>query len=76
MNGERNHRAPGTQHVEAKPRTAEINGRLWGARAADWANIQEGTVRPVYEAVLERTRVTSGTRYLDIGCPHALALDE
>jgi SAM-dependent methyltransferase len=54
--------------VELRPRTADVNGPLWGARADDWANIQEGTVRPVYEAVLERTRVTSGTHYLDVGC--------
>jgi SAM-dependent methyltransferase len=59
--------------VELKPRTADVNGRLWGARASDWANIQEGTVRPVYEAVLERTRVTSGTRYLDVGCGAGMA---
>jgi SAM-dependent methyltransferase len=59
--------------VELKPRTADVNGRLWGARASDWADIQEGTVRPVYEAVLERTRVTSGTRYLDVGCGAGMA---
>jgi SAM-dependent methyltransferase len=59
--------------VELKPRTADLNGRLWGARASDWANIQEGTARPVYEAVLERTGVTSGTRYLDVGCGAGMA---
>jgi SAM-dependent methyltransferase len=61
------------QQVELKPPTADINGRLWGARASDWAAIQEGTVRPVYEVVLERTRVTSGTRYLDVGCGAGMA---
>lgn len=59
--------------VELKPCTAEVNGRLWGARAKDWADIQEGTVRPVYDAVLERARVTSGTRYLDVGCGAGMA---
>jgi ubiquinone/menaquinone biosynthesis C-methylase UbiE len=59
--------------VEPKPRTADVNGRLWGARVSDWANIQEGTVRPVYQAVLERTRVKSGTRYLDVGCGAGMA---
>lgn len=59
--------------VELKPRTADLNGRLWGARANDWAEIQEGTVRPVYEAVLERTGVRSGTRYLDVGCGAGMA---
>ena len=32
-----------------------------------------GHVRPVYEAVLERTRVTTGTRYLDVGCGAGMA---
>jgi SAM-dependent methyltransferase len=59
--------------VELKPRTGSLNGRLWGARAGDWADIQEGTARPVYEAALERTRVKSGTRYLDIGCGAGMA---
>jgi SAM-dependent methyltransferase len=48
--------------------TSEAHGRLWGARARAWADYQEGTVRPVFEAVLERTRVGPGTRYLDVGC--------
>jgi SAM-dependent methyltransferase len=33
----------------------------------------EGTVRPVFEAVLERTRVGPGTRYLDAGCGSGMA---
>jgi SAM-dependent methyltransferase len=59
--------------VKLKPCTADVNGRLWGARAKDWANVQEGTIRPVYDAVLERARVTSGTRYLDVGCGAGMA---
>jgi hypothetical protein len=54
--------------VQLKPRTSDTNGRLWGARARDWADIQERTVRPVYDAVLDRTGIGSGTRYLDVGC--------
>ena len=54
--------------MELKPQSSPVNGRLWGARARDWANIQEGTVKAVYQAVLERTRVGPHTRYLDIGC--------
>src|SRR5918994_1995239 len=59
--------------VELKPRTAQINGHLWGARANDWVSFQEGHLRPVYEAVLERTRVGPGTRYLDVGCGAGMA---
>jgi SAM-dependent methyltransferase len=54
--------------MELKPQSSPVNGRLWGARARDWAEIQEATVKPVYEAALERTRVGPGTRYLDVGC--------
>lgn len=56
-----------------KRRTSDDHGRLWGARAQDWADYQEATVRPVFEAVLERTRVGSGTRYLDAGCGSGMA---
>src|SRR5260221_13585277 len=60
---------------ELKPRTLEAHGRLWGARARDWADFQEGTVRPVFHAVLERTRVGPGTRYLDAGCGSGVAAE-
>jgi hypothetical protein len=29
---------------DLKPRTSEAHGRLWGVRARDWADFQEGTV--------------------------------
>ncbi|MEI6225695.1 MAG: class I SAM-dependent methyltransferase [Deltaproteobacteria bacterium] len=60
---------------ESKERTSEAHGRLWGARAKDWADFQEGTVRPVFQAVLERTSVGPGTRYLDVGCGSGLATE-
>lgn len=58
---------------DVKPQTSQVNGRLWGARAEDWANIQEKLVRPVYEAVLRRCSVGAGTAYLDIGCGAGMA---
>jgi len=57
---------------EAKP-TAEVNGVLWGTRSADWASLQEGQCRPVYEAVLERLSVGPGTVLLDAGCGAGMA---
>jgi len=57
----------------SKPRTSDVNARLWGARARDWAECQEALLRPVYERVLERIGVSSGTRYLDVGCGAGLA---
>jgi ubiquinone/menaquinone biosynthesis C-methylase UbiE len=59
--------------TEQKPRTADINARLWGARAYDWAEIQEGTCRPVYLAVFERMGVKPGMTYLDAGCGAGMA---
>lgn len=58
---------------ESKARTSKAHGRLWGVRARDWADFQEGTVRPVFEAVLERAGVGPGTRYLDAGCGSGMA---
>ncbi len=48
--------------------TAEKQGTVWGSRARDWAEVQERVAIPLYEAVLHRTRVHSGSRVLDIGC--------
>jgi SAM-dependent methyltransferase len=59
--------------LERKPRTSEANGRLWGARAHDWANIVEGCVRPVYETVLTRLAIGPDKRYLDVGCGSGMA---
>lgn len=53
--------------------TAAVNGRLWGSRARDWANIQEGAAVPAYVAALERAGVGAGTVYLDAGCGAGMA---
>jgi mono/diheme cytochrome c family protein len=57
----------------SKPTTADIHGRFWGTRAREWADIQEVLMRPVYETVLDRAGVTSGTVHLDVGCSAGLA---
>lgn len=54
--------------------TAEVQGRLWGAGADDWAGIVEPMSRPLFEAVLDATGVSAGTRLLDAGCGSGLAL--
>ena len=59
--------------TDLKPRTSTINGRLWGVRARDWANLQEGNTRPVYDAVFGRAGVKASTRYLDVGCGAGMA---
>jgi len=53
--------------------TAEVQGRLWGARARDWAEAHEAVQRPYYEEVLTVAGVGPGTRLLDAGCGSGLA---
>jgi SAM-dependent methyltransferase len=52
--------------------TAALQGELWGVRARDWAEAQEGFSRPLYEAALRRTAVAAGARVLDVGCGSGL----
>jgi SAM-dependent methyltransferase len=48
--------------------TAKIQGEIWGRRARDWAEVQEGVAIPLYKAVLNKTVIGEGTSVLDIGC--------
>lgn len=54
-------------------RTSETNGRLWGARARDWADVQEGQCAAAFHAVLAHAGVGPGTRHLDVGCGAGMA---
>jgi SAM-dependent methyltransferase len=53
--------------------SATIQGKLWGARSKDWAQLQEQSVLPLFGAVLDAARVTRGTQLLDAGCGAGLA---
>ncbi len=53
--------------------SAPIQGKLWGAQAQDWAQIQEQAHLPLYGAALDAARVTRGTRLLDAGSGAGLA---
>ncbi|HEV8562400.1 MAG TPA: class I SAM-dependent methyltransferase [Actinophytocola sp.] len=48
--------------------SAELEGAFWGARAQDWADIQQRTVRPAALAVLAELGPWPGRTLLDIGC--------
>lgn len=48
--------------------TSEAQGRMWSARARDWADVQEGVAVPLFAAVLDAAAVGPGTRVLDVGC--------
>lgn len=53
--------------------TAEVNGPLWGARARDWAEVQEGQFAAAFHAVLAHAKAGPGTRHLDAGCGAGMA---
>jgi ubiquinone/menaquinone biosynthesis C-methylase UbiE len=59
--------------TDEKSKTGKLNGRLWGARARDWAELQEPMTRPVYNAVFEHINIGAQTNYLDVGCGSGLA---
>ncbi|SIS92669.1 Methyltransferase domain-containing protein [Roseivivax lentus] len=61
---------------EAPPHTLSggVNGRIWGARAADWARIQEEQCAAGYHAVFDKVPVGSMTRLLDAGCGAGMAM--
>jgi SAM-dependent methyltransferase len=48
--------------------SATVQGQLWGRAAHDWAELQEPTALPLWEAMLDAAAVGSGTRVLDAGC--------
>ena len=55
------------------PTTAALNGRLWGTRAHDWAEVQEGQFRAGYEDVFNYLPLTQGAFYCDLGCGAGMA---
>lgn len=48
--------------------TAAIQGKLWGAKARDWAEAQEPAWQPVFENVMTLAGVGPNSRLLDVGC--------
>lgn len=48
--------------------TATVQSQLWGTRARDWAEIQEGMFAPLYDAILSHIKTSSEAMLLDIGC--------
>jgi len=48
--------------------SSEIQGKLWGAAAKDWAELFEPMSKPIWIAMLDSVNVKKGTRILDLGC--------
>ena len=47
---------------------AEIQGALWGAKAQDWAELQEPAWSPIFERGFDLAGLHAGGSLLDIGC--------
>jgi SAM-dependent methyltransferase len=54
--------------------SAQVQGDLWSVRARDYAELQEGHFRPLYESVLRRPELSKSKVSLDIGCGPGLAV--
>jgi SAM-dependent methyltransferase len=54
--------------------SSKLQGDLWSARAREWAELQEGSFRPLYEAAFAAAGVSRGSAVLDVGCGAGLAL--
>ena len=52
--------------------TAIVPAQVWGVRARDWAEVQEGTFTPLFERILDITAAGARTAVLDIGCGSGL----
>jgi SAM-dependent methyltransferase len=51
--------------------SAEVQGKLWGARARDFTLVE---LVELYDAAFEELDITAGTRLLDVGCGAGLFL--
>jgi SAM-dependent methyltransferase len=54
--------------------SAQIQGDLWGARAREWADLQESSFRQLYDAAFNAAKVGASSAVLDVGCGAGLAL--
>lgn len=53
--------------------SSKVQGELWGARAHDWAEIQEPAQSELYPPVFDAAGVGEGTVLLDVGCGSGVA---
>jgi SAM-dependent methyltransferase len=53
--------------------SAPVQGELWGARARDWAEVQEPAQKGLYPPVFDAAGVGEGTVLLDAGCGSGVA---
>jgi SAM-dependent methyltransferase len=61
------------ESIQPVDRETAIPEDPWGARARDWAEIEDENSRELFETLHDATGVSSGTRLLDVGCGSGLA---
>jgi SAM-dependent methyltransferase len=54
--------------------SSQVQGDLWGARAREWADLQESSFRGLYDAAFDAAGLGPGSALLDVGCGAGLAL--
>ena len=54
--------------------SSAVQGELWGRAARDWAQFNEPSCEPFYEAVFDAIGLSDGQPLLDAGCGSGLAL--
>jgi len=54
--------------TETRQGSAALQGELWGARARDYADLQEPQGRPLFAKGIRLADIHSGSAVLDVGC--------
>jgi SAM-dependent methyltransferase len=63
-----------TTTTDPARRTGAAQGDLWSERAADWTELMEPRMRPLYEAGVAALEIGADTSVLDVGCGAGLFL--
>jgi SAM-dependent methyltransferase len=54
--------------TQAAQGSAAVQGELWGARARDYADLQEPQLLPLFVDAIRRTGIRPGSAVIDVGC--------
>ena len=48
--------------------SSKEQGKLWGEKARDWAELFEPMSKPIWLAMLSSVKIAEGARFVDLGC--------